>query len=50
MPTLLLFKGTYLLAMLPFSPVHWRDMASAEIEQLALESPSDWIAGRTLVG
>ena len=42
MPMLLLFKGMYLLAMLQFSPVHWSDMASAEIEQLALESPSDW--------
>ena len=41
-PTLLLFKGTYLLARLPFSPVHWREMESAEMEQLALESPSAW--------
>ena len=42
MPILLLFKGMYLLAMLPFSPVHLREMALAEIEQLALESPSAW--------
>ena len=41
-PTLLLFKGTYLFASFPFSLVHWREMESAEMEQLALESPSAW--------
>ena len=50
MPTLLLFKDMYLLAMLMFSPVHWRDMVTAEIEQLALESPSDWCCWKNTCG